>query len=81
MRCVCGVCYVWRHLLVYFSVRKKNKRKKKEKTLCDDKMTRGGNVLKYLLFICICLIAINEQCIISKLPMSDSLHVVNYTQR
>ena len=43
-------------------------------------MTRD-NLLKYLLFICNCLVTINEQCVVSKLPRSDSLHVVNYTER
>ena len=39
------------------------------------------NVLKCLLFIYICLVTINGQCVISRLPKSDSLHVVNYTER
>ena len=43
-------------------------------------MTRG-NVLKYLLLMRICLVTINGQCVISRLPKSDSLHVVSYTQR
>ena len=77
------MCGVWCVLCVETSagifLLEKNKKKTKN-TLYNDKMARG-NVLKYILLICICLVTINGQCIISRLPKRDSLHVVNYTQR